>query len=186
LANGGNSECSEPIVSLGGPLASDDTCGLDAAGDLPETTPLLGPLAETGGATRTHALLLGSPAIDRIPSAVCTVATDQRGVARPPSPGSCDIGAYEFAPAADIAALTKDTVVVLTASATLTKHQGRAVLEPLKQAYISATHGEWAAVCQWLDAFTVTLTGYIPNLGSNVVQPLLDAAARVRATVCHN
>ncbi|NNC99145.1 MAG: hypothetical protein HKN85_03085 [Gammaproteobacteria bacterium] len=50
-------------------------------------------LADNGGPTLTHALLVGSPAID---AAVGTCpATDQRGVARPQGAG-CDVGAYEF------------------------------------------------------------------------------------------
>lgn len=51
----------------------------------------LGPLADNGGPTRTHALLASSPAIDA--GANC-VATDQRGVSRPQGAG-CDIGAFE-------------------------------------------------------------------------------------------
>ncbi len=59
--------------------------------------PMLGPLANNGGKTWTHALLVGSPAID---AGSCTdiagdpVTVDQRGVVRI-SP--CDIGAYEYA-----------------------------------------------------------------------------------------
>lgn len=55
--------------------------------------PLLGPLANNGGPTRTHALLLGSPAIDGASTPDCP-ATDQRGVLRPQGP-ACDIGSYE-------------------------------------------------------------------------------------------
>jgi CSLREA domain-containing protein len=55
--------------------------------------PKLGPLALNGGPTRTHALLLGSPAIDAGSTADCP-ATDQRGVSRPQGAG-CDIGSYE-------------------------------------------------------------------------------------------
>ncbi len=61
--------------------------------------PLLGALADNGGATRTHALLSGSPAIDAGDNAQC-LSTDQRGLARPVDgngDGSvlCDIGAFE-------------------------------------------------------------------------------------------
>ena len=56
--------------------------------------PLLGPLADNGGSTLTHALLPGSPAINAILAGDCAVATDQRGMARP-SGGGCDIGAFE-------------------------------------------------------------------------------------------
>jgi hypothetical protein len=61
--------------------------------------PLLGPLADNGGPTLTHALLPGSPAIDAIPTDSCTFPTDQRGVGRPGVQTSadtpCDIGAFE-------------------------------------------------------------------------------------------
>jgi uncharacterized repeat protein (TIGR01451 family) len=62
---------------------------------------VLDPLADNGGATETHALVAGSPAIDQATD--CTdlagnlVTTDQRSVARPQFFG-CDIGAYEAAP----------------------------------------------------------------------------------------
>ena len=58
--------------------------------------PLLGPLSDNGGATFTHALLSGSPAIDAGSSSVLT--TDQRGAGFPRLSGSAvDIGAFEFA-----------------------------------------------------------------------------------------
>ncbi|MDY7080299.1 MAG: right-handed parallel beta-helix repeat-containing protein [Chloroflexota bacterium] len=52
-------------------------------------------LADNGGDTETHALVSGSPAVDAIPSAVCGVSTDQRGVSRPQGT-DCDIGAFEL------------------------------------------------------------------------------------------
>jgi hypothetical protein len=92
-----------PITSLGYNLDSDSSCTLTAAGDLPNTNPLLDPLAlNSPGNTQTHALQAGSPAIDHIPPGVngcgTTVSTDQRGVSRPQGSG-CDIGAYELLPA---------------------------------------------------------------------------------------
>ena len=59
---------------------------------------ILGGLKNNGGSTKTHALKLGSPAVNAVPSAdpSCTGA-DQRGVSRPQPPGSdCDIGAFEL------------------------------------------------------------------------------------------
>jgi len=59
--------------------------------------PLLGPLANNGGPTKTHELLTGSIAINKIPQGTfgCTAGyTDQRGISRPQGL-SCDIGAYE-------------------------------------------------------------------------------------------
>jgi len=57
-------------------------------------------LADNGGATQTHALVAGSPGIDAIPSAFCSVPTDQRGISRPQGE-DCDIGAFELEQAAD-------------------------------------------------------------------------------------
>jgi fibronectin-binding autotransporter adhesin len=54
----------------------------------------LGPLADNGGTTLTHALLVGSPAIDAGDPSYC-LASDQRGMRRPFGSG-CDIGAYEY------------------------------------------------------------------------------------------
>jgi uncharacterized repeat protein (TIGR01451 family) len=73
--------------------------------------PLLGPLQNNGGPTLTHALLPGSPAIDR---GHCSGLTaDQRGVTRPHdvpalanAADGCDIGAYEFVNAPPTIAIT--------------------------------------------------------------------------------
>lgn len=80
------------ITSQGHNLVGKTTgCTFTAgAGDLLSVDPVLGPLADNGGPTFTHALLKGSPAIDGAgPGAA---PTDQRGVPRNP-----DIGAYEYA-----------------------------------------------------------------------------------------
>jgi CSLREA domain-containing protein len=84
---------SSPITSGGHNLSSDSTCGFTAGGDLQNANPLLGPLANNGGPTPTHALLLGSPAFDAGPNTGCP-ATDQRGITRPQGI-RCDIGAFE-------------------------------------------------------------------------------------------
>jgi hypothetical protein len=55
-------------------------------------------LQQNAGRTLTHALLPGSPLIDKIPLDVCRIkgiSTDQRGVRRPQGK-ACDIGAYEY------------------------------------------------------------------------------------------
>jgi hypothetical protein len=93
-------DCSpSAISSLGHNLSSDGTCNLNAAGDLPNTDPLLEPLDDNGGFTQTHALASGSPAIDAADGAACP-STDQRGAPRPfeddsDGAAACDIGAYE-------------------------------------------------------------------------------------------
>ena len=76
-------------------VLTDVTCFAGAT-DQVVTDAGLGPLADNGGPTLTHALLAGSPAIDAADDGVCP-ATDQRGVVRPQGMG-CDVGAYEYVP----------------------------------------------------------------------------------------
>ncbi len=67
------------------------------------TTPRLGALADNGGGPKTHALLIGSPALDAGDATTCASLPggdlDQRGVARhdgnADGTATCDIGAYE-------------------------------------------------------------------------------------------
>jgi len=86
-------------TSLGHVLDSDGSCVRGATGDLTNADPGLAALADNGGATPTHALEAGSPAIDAAGD-TCAAALDQREVERPQDGdgnGSvlCDIGAYE-------------------------------------------------------------------------------------------
>jgi hypothetical protein len=73
----------------------------EISGNITDVDPMLGPLANNGGPTQTHALLPGSPAIDAGNSK--EIPKDQRGVDRPVDiPGivnvsdGADIGAYEY------------------------------------------------------------------------------------------
>ena len=85
------------IVNSGTPVPSFSFCvvqgGYAGGTEILEGDPELGPLADNGGPTRTHALLTGSSALDTGTSAGAP-ATDQRGVSRPRGAGH-DIGAYE-------------------------------------------------------------------------------------------
>lgn len=90
--SGGN--CTGTIASSGHNLEDANTCAFTSLGDLPNNDPKLGPLADNGGPTETHALLPGSPAIDAGDDATCA-ATDQRGISRPQG-FACDIGAFEL------------------------------------------------------------------------------------------
>src|SRR4029077_16813568 len=78
----GNAANCGSLSSLGYNLSSDNACGLIGTGDRNNTDPLLGPLANNGGFTMTHALPGNSPAIDTGTNLVCP-RTDQHGVARP-------------------------------------------------------------------------------------------------------
>ena len=93
--------CANPITSMGYNLDDDATCGLETPGDVSGVDPVLGPLADNGGSTFTHALTVGSPAIDAA-DPTDFPPSDQRGWGRPldgdadsyPMP---DIGAVEYA-----------------------------------------------------------------------------------------
>ncbi len=93
-------------------LIEDGSCGADSDPDHFITgNPNLAPLADNGGPTMTVALCQAadspagctgnSPAIDAVPAAACSLATDQRGETRPvdgdgDGAALCDIGAYEL------------------------------------------------------------------------------------------
>jgi len=96
--------CAGSVASLGSNVADDTSCGLAGTGDqqIANGAILVGPLANNGGPTQTHALLVGSPALDAVQGA-CTltgqansasITTDQRGQSRPAG-ARCDAGAYE-------------------------------------------------------------------------------------------
>ena len=79
--------------------------GAPGAGDVVPAVPLSAildrALADNGGPTRTHALVIGGPAIDAVPAASCATAGDQRGVTRPQNGdedanADCDSGAFEL------------------------------------------------------------------------------------------
>src|SRR5204862_2245888 len=95
-------------TSLGYNLCDDDGGGfLTGTGDQINTDPVLGPLADNGGPTRTHSPLSNSPAIDRGKD-IGGTGRDQRASVRPvtydasitpPAGGDrSDIGAVELPP----------------------------------------------------------------------------------------
>jgi hypothetical protein len=91
IANSPNLDCSiinyNGLNIYGSNLDSDGSCqGFTNTAD-----PLLGPLADNGGQTMTHALLTNSLAIGA-GTGTC-LSTDQRDVGRPST--NCDLGAYE-------------------------------------------------------------------------------------------
>ncbi len=82
------------LVSQGNNLIQNTTgCGITAAGtDKFNVNPMIGPLADNGGSSFTHALLTGSQAVNA--GSATAAPADQRGV---PRSGAADIGAYELA-----------------------------------------------------------------------------------------
>ena len=112
------------VTSLGYNLSSDGGGGfLGATGDRINTNALLGPLANNGGPTLTHALLAGSPAINAgNPSFTAPPDFDQRGSGFTRKVGSrIDIGAFELnrAPVALCHDVTVSAGAYCTASASI-------------------------------------------------------------------
>jgi hypothetical protein len=103
-AIGDDESCGTPATSGGFNLDEDGSCGFEQATDLTGVDAGLDPVLQAnGGPTPTHALLLGSPAIDR--GKAFGSAVDQRGLPRPsdfPTIGNAeggdgsDIGAFEL------------------------------------------------------------------------------------------
>lgn len=106
-----------PLTSLGHNLASDASCNLVGAGDLPSAAPQIVP--DPGGPWGfVLAPSLGSPALDAGDDAACP-ATDQRdSMSRPQDGGSgaalCDIGAIEVVPEPGLAGLLSVGVAALS------------------------------------------------------------------------
>ena len=115
LAANTPANCSGGIMSDGHNIDSGSSCTPTAAGDLPNTDPLLGPLQYNPPAPaflETRLLLPGSPALDA--AGGCPPPdTDERSVTRPQGP-SCDIGAVEVGP---LTATTTTTTTTLAPQA---------------------------------------------------------------------
>lgn len=78
------------------PGATDIIATSDGTTPTPLSNILNTTLADNGGPTKTHALVIGSPAIDAVTDGSCPPpAKDQRGIARPQG-AACDIGAFEL------------------------------------------------------------------------------------------
>jgi hypothetical protein len=133
ISTDGNMTLRGTIVAdgCGGTITSSDynldigaSCKFTGPHDQKNANPQIGPLANNGGPTFTHALAQGSPAVDK-GGAACP-PTDQRGIARPQG-AACDIGAYELQQLVAQPTATPTT----TATATATTTTGNAACMPL-------------------------------------------------------
>ena len=104
-AGGQGDDCSGTFESGGFNLIEDTegcTINGDTASNVTGQDPMVGPLADNGGPTATHALLDGSPAIDAGQS---SFDVDQRN--QPRNDGQDDIGAFEMGDDGMIACTTQ-------------------------------------------------------------------------------
>ena len=166
VANGSHVNCTNTgsLIDGGGNLSwPDTTCpGLQA-------DPLLGPLANNGGPTQTHALLTGSPAIGAGAQLNC-FAVDQRGFDRRLEDG-CDIGSYEagtvlIPPAVTINTPTDGAMYVLgqVVTADYSCQAGGAVIASCVGPVPSGSPTDTASVGN--KSFTVTATDTAGNTAS--------------------
>jgi len=124
-----------PPTSLGHNIESGAACFLGEQGDRNNLDPMLGNLVLNGGNSFTHALLVGSPAIDAGDDANCP-EYDQRHHIRPADgnmdqEARCDIGAFEFGAIAPTPtpSLTPTNTGTLPATATPTSTETPTVTE---------------------------------------------------------
>jgi CSLREA domain-containing protein len=180
-ASGAN--CGGAPADGGGNLDSGTTCAF-ATSSLTNTDPLLGPLADNGGPTKTMAPAANSPAINAGVNANCTAApvngVDQRGASRLSS-APCDIGAYEYGAAPGLTSMYPTSAFAGSPAITLTLTgtnfiAGSTVYwnaSPRASSFVSATRT--TAVISATDlmaagSFTVTV-GY-PGPGDGKAPPL--------------
>jgi hypothetical protein len=101
VANAGTGRDCQVTGSTSATYGYDDdgSCALTGATNTSDgPDPQLAALANNGGPTQTMLPQSGSPLIDAVPSASCSVNADQRGYSRPQGAG-CDIGSVEVIPA---------------------------------------------------------------------------------------
>ena len=121
-------------VRAGANISDDETCGGPA--EIMIGDPSIGPLADNGGPSMTHALLAGSPAINN--GKDCSLTVDQRYV---PRSAPCDIGAFEFTTPTTVAVTIDGGVAVnqsngwavVTGTVTCSRNESFSVAVQLEQ-----------------------------------------------------
>ena len=136
--------------------------------------PLLGPLANNGGPTRTRAILPGSPAI-AAGSYSCAdyqghaLATDQRGVARPDPSSRCDIGAYQ--------SRTLSVAPAPTGADSATCGAAGSPCATIRQALANGSSGDTVSVAAGTYAERLDLTKSVALQGAGVGQTVVDGSS---------
>jgi CSLREA domain-containing protein len=97
--SGQGSDCYAGFDSLGANVVG-NSCIFSGPTDVVSDGTFLGPLADNGGPTKTHAIDPTDPAADILSGEGCG-GTDQRGVPRPSGTG-CDAGSYEYQACGDL------------------------------------------------------------------------------------
>lgn len=106
--------CNTALTDGGYNVESDATCatGADSTDNSPDID-LAGSLAANGSSgPETLAIDSGSSAFEEVPTADCTVSTDERGDPRPGISGqNCDAGAFELQPTSTVTTLSASSNV---------------------------------------------------------------------------
>jgi uncharacterized repeat protein (TIGR01451 family)/CSLREA domain-containing protein len=204
VCNLNTGDSSAHIVSNGYNLNDENSCAgfFTQPTDQNNTSAKLGLLANNGGAYQTYAPLSGSPAIDAVPAANCSLTTDGRGAARPADgngdgTADCDIGAVEVLRTGLTLTKTADrttgtpgdalTYTVTLANAGPQPAAGLTVTDKLPLGFTlassSASQGQYSSVTGlWTvgnlnagESATLTLSGTINNLATGL--PLNNTAS---------
>ena len=165
-------DASANALLSGGNLSNDGTCGNTAAYTVADAR--LDPLSSNGGPTKTHALLVDSPAIDA--GTLCTETTDQRYVARPQST-SCDLGAFEFNSfgtftltiGPNVAVRAKTGVATVTGTISCSKPGSATLSVALSQT--QKTTGRFSTIVQGSLETTTVACGTSPSTWTAAIAP---------------
>ena len=185
----GTEDCWGGYLSLGYNLVGEGTgCPTNGVADIFAADPRLGPLADNGGETLTHELLVGSPAIDAGDNNNCP-PTDQRGINRPQG-AVCDIGAFELIPGsqANLGISKADTIDPILAGENITytvtvsnsgpdSAQNVVVTDnlPGSVSYVSATPAQGS--CGHAAGVVTCNLGIIPDAGQVNIQIIATTIA---------
>jgi hypothetical protein len=197
LANDGGGNCGAPgdlagylPSDQGYNLSSDDSCSFVQPTSMNNVDPMLGPLADNGGPTQTHALLSGSPAIDAGDCSGGVVVADQRGVSRPQDGdgdglAKCDIGAFEYVIPLTPTQQIEHNIQDLINSGVLTQQQGDVLLNKVTNVEDKLASGNPTAACNNLGAFINQVSAYVNShrLTPEQGQALIDYATAYQGEI---